>query len=85
MQSKDKMPREPYHTRSHRRQAGEDLSDPTSLVQQSFGPTPVPEHHDSTSTANELIEDDQQDVTAIRQWLEEATKKHDRLLLLQQV
>src|SRR5436190_11255069 len=85
MPSKGKMPREPYHTRSHWRQAGEDLSDPTSLVQQSFRPAPVPEHHDSTSTADELIEDDRQDVTAIRQWLEEAMKKHDCLLLLQQV
>src|SRR5436190_23178853 len=85
MPSKGKMSREPYHTRSHRRQAGEDLSDPTSLVQQSFGPTPVPEHHDSTSTVDEMIEDDGQDVTAIRQWLEEATKKRDHLLLLQQV
>src|SRR5438045_2526272 len=75
----------PYHTQSHWRQAGEDLSDPTSLVQQSFRPAPVPEHHDSTSTADELIEDDQQDVTAIWQWLEEAMKKRDHLLLLQQV
>ena len=65
MQSKGKMPREPYHTRSHRRQAGEDLFDLISLVRQSFGPAPVPEHHDSTSTVDELIEDDGQDVTAI--------------------
>src|SRR5204863_8466826 len=48
-------------------------------------PTLVPENHDSTSTADELIEDDQQDVTAIWQWLEEAMKKRDCLLLLQQV
>ena len=61
------------------------MSDQTSLVQQSFRPTLVPEHHDSTSTVNEMIEDDGQDVTAIRQRLEEATKKRDRLLLLQQV
>ena len=85
MLSKGKMPREPYHTRSHWRQAGKDLSDPTSLVRQSFGPALVPEHHDSTSTANELIEDDQQDVTAIWQQLKEAMKKCDHLLLLQQV
>ena len=85
MPSKGKMPREPYHTQSHQRQAGEDLSDPTSPVQQSFRPTLVPEHHDSTSTVNEMIEDDGQDVTAIRQWLEEAMKKCDHLLLLQQV
>src|SRR5436190_4583645 len=85
MLSKGKMSREPYHTRSHQRQAGKDMSDQTSLVQQSFRPTLVPEHHDSTSTVNEMIEDDGQDVTAIRQWLEEAMKKCDHLLLLQQV